>query len=125
MPRPFTPEEGATVALLQRAGLSRVAAHCLACLVRGDAWASEDVVAASGLTQPEVSQGMKELVARGGAIQEKAPRKGPGRPRLRHTLAENGVRAVLASRRADLEEELAVLDEVAARLGQLRGLGPR
>lgn len=121
MPRPLSEDEESAVALLQRAGLPRPSARCLACLLRGGTWTAADAVAASGLTQPDVSAGMRDLVARGAALVEKVEREGPGRPALRHRAAEDALAAALNSRREALEAELAVLDEVTERFGRSRG----
>ena len=121
MPRPLSEDEESAVALLQKAGLPRASARCLACLLRGGTWTAADVVAATGLTQPDVSAGMRDLVGRGAALVEKVAREGAGRPALRHRASEDALGAALASRRGDLEGELAVLDEVTSRFGRSRG----
>ena len=118
MTRPLTEAEESIAALLQRAGLPRPTARCLPCLLRGGWWSSADAVAASGLTQPDVSAGMRDLVARGAAEVEKVPREGKGRPALRHRAAPDALARALASRRAELAAELAVLDEVEARVAR-------
>lgn len=116
MTRALTLAEESLAALLQRAGLPRVAARCLPCILRGGWWATPDVVTATGLLQPEVSAGMRDLVARGAAHVEKVPREGKGRPALRHRAAPDALDKALAARRAELMAELAVLDEVQARV---------
>lgn len=120
MTRPLTEAEESLAALLQRAGLPRATALCLAALLRGGGWTSGDAVAATGLTQPDVSAGMRDLVARGAAEVEKVPRAGKGRPALRHKAAPDALRRALASRREELMAGLAVLDEVEARVARLR-----
>jgi len=118
--RPLTVTEESLVALLLRAGLGTPASRCLAALLRGGWWTSGDAVAATGLAQPDVSAGMRDLVKRGAAEVEKVPREGRGRPALRHRAAPDALERALASRRAELMAGLAVLDEVAARVARLR-----
>ncbi|HWH07696.1 MAG TPA: hypothetical protein VNX21_00755 [Candidatus Thermoplasmatota archaeon] len=120
MTRPLTVTEESLVALLLRAGLGTPASRCLAALLRGGWWTSGDAVAATGLAQPDVSAGMRDLVKRGAAEVEKVPREGRGRPALRHRAAPDALERALASRRAELMAGLAVLDEVAARVARLR-----
>lgn len=115
MPRAFDEAEESSVALLQRAGLPRASARCLACLLRGGGWTSADVAAAAGLQRAEVSAGMRDLVRRGAAEVEKVAREGKGRPALRHRALAGALEKAFASRRAELMAELAVLDEVASR----------
>lgn len=118
MTRPLTEAEEQLAARLQRAGLPRAAARCLPALLRGGGWTSAEAVAATGLSQPDVSAGMRDLVARGAAEVEKVAREGKGRPALRHRAAPDALRRALASRREALLAELAALDEVEARVAK-------
>ena len=114
--RALTEAEESTAAQLQRAGLPRATARCLVAVLRGGWWTSGEAVGATGLTQPDVSAGMRDLVARGAAEVEKVPREGKGRPALRHRAAPDALKRALASRREELTRALAVLDEVEARV---------
>lgn len=118
MTRPLSEAEESVAALLQRAGLPRASGRCLVALLRGGWWTSGDAVAATGLAQPDVSAGMRDLVARGAAEVEKVPREGKGRPALRHRASPDALRRALRSRREELTAALAVLDEVEARVAR-------
>ena len=118
MARAFTEAEESLAALLLRAGLARASGRCLVALLRGGWWTSGEAVAASGRSQPDVSAGMRDLVARGAAEVEKVPREGKGRPALRHRASPEALGRALASRREELTAALAVLDEVEARVAR-------
>ena len=71
---------------LQRLGARRVEAHLLACLALDGPQGTKDLVARTGLRQPEVSVGMQMLRDRGWVEAESIPRKGKGRPMHRYSL---------------------------------------
>lgn len=109
--------------LLAQAGLSRPAARCLVCLVRGGDWTSSRLAEGASLSQPGVSQGMRELVASGLGQRGVKRNGGKGRPAHIYTLAGPAgdvLRSVEEARRKVLTEELEVLDALRSRI---RGLG--
>ena len=71
---------------LQQLGARRVEATLLACLVEDGAQGTKDIVARTGLRQPEVSVGMQTLRDRGWVEAEAIPRKGKGRPMHKYVL---------------------------------------
>jgi predicted transcriptional regulator len=115
--RSLTDDERRLAELLGAAGLPRPPARCLALLARGGWWLAADLAEAGALTPQEVSEGVRELDARGALAKEPVAREGPGRPRMRYRLAEGDaiVRIEREARRA-LERDLALLDELRARL---------
>lgn len=71
---------------LQHLGAKRVEAILVAFLSRQDGVDTKRIVSATGLRQPEVSVGMRELRERGWVETEPIPRKQKGRPMNRYRL---------------------------------------
>lgn len=88
MPMPaLNVSEGSKLAnALQQLGARRVEAALVASLARGEPMGTSDIVAATGLRQPEVSVGMQELRDRHWVAFEAVPRQGKGRPMHRYRL---------------------------------------
>lgn len=79
--------EGADLAnALQQLGAKRVEATLVASLARGQPLGTKDILASTGLRQPEVSTGMQELRDRHWVAYEPVPRQGKGRPMHRYRL---------------------------------------
>lgn len=118
MTKPFTPEEEALAALLERAGLSRAASRLLAALGRAGAWSANELAAATALARQDVSDAAHELEARGLVRTDRVATG--GRPAHRYALADDpgaGVRALVAARRRALAEEEAALIALERRFG--------
>ncbi len=71
---------------LTRLGAGRVEASLVASLLVQSPLATKDIVARTGLRQPEVSVGMRTLRERGWVAAEPIPREGKGRPMHRYRL---------------------------------------
>lgn len=115
---PAVPSEPAPSPLahaLQQLGAKRVEAALVASLAPGKPLGTRDIVASTGLRQPEVSVGMQELRARNWVAYDAVPHHGKGRPMHRYRLVadlevvrsyyEAQARALLAA----CEEALNVL----------------
>ncbi len=115
--RPLRPDELRLAELLMRTGLSRPAARCLVCIARGGEWTSSMLAKAGGLSQPGVSQGMRELVE-GDIVQREYARSGEkGRPAHRYHIgvsASEVLGKLENTRRDELMAEMAALDELRA-----------
>lgn len=96
-------------------GASRVEARLLAVLLPSEGLCTSEIIAGTGLRQPEVSSGMKSLVEKGWVTVQQTRPEGKGRPmhayRLRVPVAvvgrqfeDSGLR-----RLAQYEEALRVL----------------
>ena len=72
---------------LQRLGARRVEATIVATLLESGPLETKELVERTGLRQPEVSVGMRELRERGWIESDPIPRQGKGRPMHRHRLA--------------------------------------
>jgi predicted transcriptional regulator len=72
---------------LQRLGARRVEATLVATLATHGPLGTREIVARTGLRQPEVSVGMQVLRDRGWVQAETIPREGKGRPMHRYGLA--------------------------------------
>lgn len=72
---------------LQRLGARRVEATLVAILATHGPAGTREIVARTGLRQPEVSVGMQALRDRGWVKAEAVPRVGKGRPMHRYRLA--------------------------------------
>lgn len=84
---PDAPAEAADVAsALESLGASRVESALLAHLVTQGAADTATIMDASGLRQPEVSVGMRNLRDRGWVVTRPVPRGGKGRPMNRYHL---------------------------------------
>lgn len=81
-------------------GARRVESALLAALHEHGALGTQEIVALTGLRQPEVSVGMQELRHRGWVEASDIPREGKGRPMHRYTLAAdlNSVRKFYEAR---------------------------
>jgi len=110
VPKPLDPDEERLAALLARCGLSPRAARVHAALARGDAQTAPELAAATGLARQDAAEGARELEAAGLARVEKVA--SGGRPALRYHALREGLGALVARRRAQLQEELAALDKV-------------
>lgn len=115
MPRPLRTDEQALAALLQRTGLSRPASRALVCLARGGEWTSIALAEAAGLSQPGVSQGMRELLTQGLAVRDYVHSGEKGRPAHIYSIAGSAsdtLARVERAKREELEAELVALDEL-------------
>lgn len=124
MPRALRAEEETLADLLQRTGLSRPAARCLTCLARGGDWTSLGLAEAAGLSQPGVSQGMRELLADDLAQRGFRHAGGKGRPAHVYSLGEPATTVltrVEQNRRAWVQAELATLDELRDAIKRVGG----
>lgn len=122
--KPLTEDERRAAELLDAAGLPRPPARCLVLLARGGWWLAADLAEAASLTPQEVSEGVRLLEARGALRKEPVARTGPGRPPLRYHLAGEArdvLSAIEADARAALLRDLALLDELRARLAPQPG----
>jgi predicted transcriptional regulator len=73
-------------AALQRLGAKRVEAILVSLLAHEKALGTRQIVEQSGLRQPEVSVGMRELRRRGWVEADAVPARGKGRPMHRYHL---------------------------------------
>lgn len=72
---------------LQRLGAKRVEAALVALLAEQGDMDTKDIVESTGLRQPEVSVGMRELRRRGWVEADPMPSQGKGRPMHKYHLA--------------------------------------
>lgn len=119
MARPLDETEEETARLLERVGIGRVAARCLAALLRGAPMGSVDLAAAAGVARQDVTPASRALVSAGLAAVEPRSDGARGRPSNRYALAkdrEEAVRRFIDERRAALRSELDALDALEERL---------
>lgn len=105
---------------LQRLGARRVEAALLACLLDQGPLGTKDIVARTGLRQPEVSVGMQTLRDRGWVEAESIPRKGKGRPMHRYALVVPPVKVrgfYEAEGRSAIKENQEAIKALKDRLG--------
>lgn len=72
---------------LQRLGASRIEAMLVLHLLRHSQTSTAAIIEATGLRQPEVSVGMRDLRRRGWVATRTLPREGKGRPMHGYELA--------------------------------------
>lgn len=105
---------------LQRLGARRVEATLVAVLATAGPLGTREIVARTGLRQPEVSVGMQVLRDRGWVQSETVPRVGKGRPMHSYRLAVASPqvrRHYEAEARRRLDEVNGALQTVRKRLG--------
>ena len=106
---------------LQRVGASRVEAALLDLLSREPDVSTKEAVEATGLRQPEVSVGMRELVDRDWVECAPIPREGRGRPMHRYRLVASSAQllthyeALGRQAKVDLEHAMQTLVATWAR----------
>jgi predicted transcriptional regulator len=116
--RTKSPAGGTTLReALQRLGARRVEATIVATLLEAGPMETKELVERTGLRQPEVSVGMRELRERGWIASEPIPRQGKGRPMHRHRLAA-GKAEVRRHYEQRGEETLAAFEEALQVLRQ-------
>jgi predicted transcriptional regulator len=119
MARPLEGAEEETARLLERAGIGRAAARCLAALLRGAPMGSVELAETAGLARQDVTPAGRELVAAGLITIEPRAAGAKGRPSNRYALARTRAEAIahlVGGRRSALHEELAALGELEKRL---------
>jgi predicted transcriptional regulator len=122
VPRPLRQDEQTLAALLQRTGLSRPASRCLVCLARGGEWTSGALAETAGLSQPGVSQGMRELITQGLVVRDFQHSGEKGRPAHLYSIAgaaPDTLGRIERAKREELETELGALDELRAMIKKL------
>lgn len=86
MVHPITSKEAELLMALQKLGAKRVEATLVASLAEQGSLGTRDLVAHTGLRQPEVSVGMQQLRLRHWVEAQPVPRNGKGRPMHRYRL---------------------------------------
>lgn len=122
MARSLRADEQNLAELLQRTGLTRPASRCLVALTRGGKWTTSALAETSGLSQPGVSQGMRELVDANLAQREYEYNGQKGRPAHIYALADDAPTTlgnVEQTRRRWLATEIAACDDLRAAIKKL------
>jgi predicted ArsR family transcriptional regulator len=122
--KPLDPTEDGLATLLERCGLPRAQARIFITLSRGGGASAPELALAAGLSRQQAGEAANALELAGLAQVEHVA--SGGRPSKRYRLARGrgedggeraaeGVRALIAARRAALAQERAALDELEAR----------